>query len=132
MALSIDLRKRVIAAVDEGGHITKIAEMFKVSRRVIYKWLDLRKETNDIAPKRGYQKGHSHKIKDWVRFKEFAEKNKYNTLDEMKVKWELLTNESISRSVLWKALKKINYTSKKNIWVQRSRSEEARKIFRRN
>jgi len=39
MVLSIDLRKRVIAAVDNGMHVDEAVKVFKVCRRVIYNWL---------------------------------------------------------------------------------------------
>ena len=75
MAFSIDLRERVISAVDNNMRITEAVRVFKVSRRVIYEWLDLRKATGNLAPKTGYQKGHSHKITDWEQFKAFANEN---------------------------------------------------------
>lgn len=55
MPLSFDLRKRVITAVDEKMHTDEAAAVFKVSRRVIYKWLELRKKTGSLAPCVNYQ-----------------------------------------------------------------------------
>jgi len=120
MTLSVDLRKRVILAVDDGEDITKVAQTFKVSRRTIYYWLNLRSKANSLVPKTGYQRGHSHKIKNWDQFKKFAETNKHSTLKIMKSEWEKSTGETISKSVLQRALNKIGYTSKKNFWVYRS------------
>jgi len=114
MAYSIDLRERVIAAFDERKSPTTIAETFKICVRVIYNWLELRSETNSLKPKSGYQNGHSHKITDWDHFKLFAEKNKFCTVPMMIVKWKQFTNDDISKSVMYRSLKKINYTSKKN------------------
>ena len=73
MILSVDLRERVIAAVDGGMHIDEAVKVFSVCRRAIYNWLNLRATTGSLTPKSGYQKGHSHKIKDWEQFKAFAE-----------------------------------------------------------
>jgi len=64
MAYSIDLRERVIEAVDEGKHIDEVAKTFKICTRVIYNWLNLRRKTDSLKPKSGYQNGHSHKITD--------------------------------------------------------------------
>lgn len=119
MPLSIDLRERVIAAVDNNEPISKIAKTFNVSRGAIYNWLNLREKTNSLAPKSGYQKGHNHKVKDWEQFKEFAKKNKNRTLKEMCVEWQKEKNELVSISAMERSLKKINYTSKKNFWVCR-------------
>jgi transposase len=120
MAFSIDLRKRVIAAVDDGMRITDAAKLFTVKRRAIYRWLNLRKETGGIEAKSGYQKGHSHKITDWEKFKEFARINRHLTSSKMALEWEKVTNVKISDSVIQRALKKIGYTSKKNFWIHRS------------
>jgi len=114
MAYSIDLRERVIAAVDGGAAVAEAAETFQVCVRVIYNWLELRENTNSLEPKTGYQKGHSHKIKDWNKFKSFVEANKFCTIPMMVEKWQQFTGDIISESVMQRALKKINYTSKKN------------------
>lgn len=115
MAYSIDLRKRVMDAVDNGMQPTEAAKLFKVARRTIYKWIDLLKETNSLAPKEGYQKGHSHKITDWDEFEVFAESNKKCTVKVMVAKWEAQNAEKVSESVIERALKKINFTSKKKL-----------------
>ena len=39
MAYSLDLRKRVVDYVENGGGITKAAALFKVGRATIYRWL---------------------------------------------------------------------------------------------
>jgi transposase len=39
MADSLDLRKRVVDYVENGGGITKAAALFKVGRATIYRWL---------------------------------------------------------------------------------------------
>jgi transposase len=120
MALGIDLRKRVIAAVDDGMRITDVAKLFKVGRNAIYNWLKLRQEVNSLAPKSGYQNGHSHKITDWEKFKEFAKENQHFTSLKMAIEWEKITNVCISDITIQRALKKIGYTSKKNFWLHRS------------
>ena len=113
MALSIDLRERVIAAIDKGMSATNAEKLFKVSRKTIYNWMVLRKETNSLAPKSGYQNGHSHTVKDWDSFRTFAKTNKYCTIEEMSVEWKKSTDGTISKSVIQRGLKKIDFTYKK-------------------
>jgi transposase len=115
MIFSIDLRERVIAAVDAGVHIVDVARLFQVGRRTIYRWLDLRKDTNNLAAKSGYQKGHSHKITDWEKFREFAKNNSTLSSEKMALEWEKLTGVQISDTTIQQALKKIDYTSKKKL-----------------
>ena len=113
MAFSLDLRERVISSVDNNMHVDEAAKIFKVSRRVIYEWLELRTKTGNLAAKSGYQKGHSHKITDWVKFTEFVEKHKHCASPQMRVEWKKLTNVDMSESAMLRALKKVNYTYKK-------------------
>lgn len=113
MPLSIDLRKRVVEDVDNGISVESASKTFKVSKRAIYRWLKLRKETGSLEPKIGYQKGHSHKIKDWDLFKEFIQKYKEFTSLYLIVEWEKLTQVKMSESVMLRALKKIGYSFKK-------------------
>ena len=39
MPYSIDLRKRVVGAVDSGIRIAAAFKLFKIGRKVIYSWL---------------------------------------------------------------------------------------------
>jgi len=120
MPFSVDLRERVIAAVDNNIPVTKVVDIFKVSRRVIYEWLELRKKTGSLEPKSGYQNGHSHKITNWDAFRIFVEANKHKTIKGMAIEWKKSNNEIISISAMRRSLKKIGYTSKKNFQLQRS------------
>lgn len=117
MRFSLDLRERVIAAIDNNERIGEVAKKFTVSKRVIYEWLELRKETGSLAAKSGYQKGHSHKIKDWDQFKIFAEANKQDSAIQMAIEWEKLTGIPISHDVITRGLKKIGFTSKKKLLI---------------
>lgn len=111
--LSVDLRKRVIAAIDGGMRVKDAAKQFDVCCKVIYNWVNLRKKTNSLEPKSDYQRGHSHKIKDYDSFKAFVDEQKYCTIPEMKAKWNEQTNSSVGKDVIRRALKKIGYTYKK-------------------
>ncbi len=68
LGLSVDLRERVVAAVDDGTRVIEAAKLFKVCDRVIYQWLKLRKKTNSLKPITNHHTGHRAKIKDWDTF----------------------------------------------------------------
>ncbi len=121
MTLSVDLRERVIAAIEKDTRISAAAQIFKVSRRVIYNWLDLRNKNKSLEPRSGYQNGHSHKIKDLNEFKMFVEKHKNCTIKQMMYSWKQLTGVEVSKTAMWNYLKKIGYSSKKNIWLHRDK-----------
>jgi transposase len=126
---SLDLRERIINAIDNGATQVEAAKIFKVNRRTISRWLELRLETNSLAHKIGYQKGHSHKITDWDEFEKFAEANKYCTGEEMASKWATLKNIEISVDVIYLALAKIEYTFKKKPFAMQKASWKSSKIF---
>ena len=126
MPLSLDLRKRIIAAVDAKMHIDEAAVVFKVSRRVIYKWLELRKKTGSLQPIVKYQNGHSHTIKDWDQFKIFVKNHQQSSGPKMIFEWKKLTGVEMSERVIYKALKKIGYTSKKTFnYIEASQIKRA-------
>jgi transposase len=113
VAFSIDLRERVIESINNNMHIDEAAKIFKVSRRTIYEWLELYKKTGGLIAIIHYQKGHSHKIKDWNQFKIFVEKNKNCSGTKMAIEWGKVIGISVKKNVIYRGLKKIGYTSKK-------------------
>ena len=50
---SLDLRVRIIAAVDAGAAPVDVAEQYQVSERTIWAWLALRVESGGLAPREG-------------------------------------------------------------------------------
>ena len=85
-ALSLDLRRRVAEALDQGSEtISSIARRFEVSRRWIYQFIDLRRETGDIVPRSG-NAGRPRKIteRQLEKIKERLEDRPDATLDELR------------------------------------------------
>lgn len=110
-AISMDLRRRVAAALDEGKEaITAIAVRFQVSRRWIYNFTDLREETGDIAP-RPHGGGATsavtarqiEKIKERIQHKPDA------TLDELR----RYCRTTASITSVFRVLRKEKFTLKK-------------------
>lgn len=126
---SLDLRQRIINAIDSGITQIEAAKLFKVNRRTISRWLQLRSKTNSLTPKIGYQKGHSHKITEWDEFEKFVEVNKFLTGDEMLEKWMALKNIEMGVDVIYEGLLKIGYTFKKKPFDTRKASWKSNKNF---
>lgn len=129
MSFSIDLRKRVIAAINGGMRITQATKVFQVSRGTIYDWQKLLKATNDLAPKIAYQKGHSPKITDWDLFKEFVKNHHHCASPQMRSEWKKLTNVDMSESVMLRALRKIGYTAKKKLLTMPKQTKKSVRHF---
>lgn len=107
---SVDLRERVLMALDEKKlKRYEIAKQFKVDPKTIYNWDRLRTDTGKIEAKSGYQKGHSHKITDTEKFKDFVAANPNSSLKELGQKWG-----DVSGATVGNKLRSIGYTIKKN------------------
>ena len=50
---SVDLRVRVLAAVDGGDSVDEVAERYAVTARTVWSWLALRKSTGGVEPRKG-------------------------------------------------------------------------------
>jgi len=114
---SYDLRRKVIEAIDGGMGKTQASKIFKISRNPINLWLHKRQETGDYRADDGYQRGYGAKITDLEDFKEFARKHGSQTQREMAEAWQ----GEISDLTIGKALKKIEFTRKKNLRLSRKR-----------
>lgn len=114
---SYDLRRKVIEAIDGGMGKTQASKIFKISRNTINLWLQKRKYSGDYRASEGYQRGYGAKITNLEEFKEFARKHGSQTQKEMAQAW----NGEISDGTIGKALKKIRFTRKKNLWLSRKR-----------
>jgi transposase len=96
---------------------------FNISRNTINTWFQRRAETGDFQPKEREQQEKRQKIRDWEKFQAFVEENGDKTQAEMANLWE----DEISERTIGRALKKIGFTRKKNLWLPRKgRTEEAR------
>ena len=110
-AISMDLRKRVAAALDQRTDtISAIARRFKVSRRWIYDFIKLRKETGDIAP-RPHGGGPVPKVtpRQTEKIKERLKQKSDATLDELR----RYCRTSASITTVFRVLQKEQITRKK-------------------
>ncbi len=112
IAYSYDLRIRTIKLISSGKKVTEVAKTLNIARSTLHVWLYKTRNGLDLKPKAYWQKGHSHKIIDLVKFKNFVDKNSDLTLDELAAAWKTAARSTINR-----ALKKIGYTKKKDLWV---------------
>ena len=110
-AYSLDLRKRIVAYVNGGGKKTDAARRFGVGRDTVYRFLQAAK-TRRLAPKTSW--GHWRKI-DPQQLGRYVQAHADATLNEMQDVF------GVSRTGIWRALRKMNYTLKKSHRVLRTR-----------
>jgi len=108
-AYSIDLREKAVSAIDRGERKIHICRTLNISRNTLDQWLKRREEKGSLAPEE-YQRGPKPKIDDLEAFKAFAETHGHLTQKEMAEKWV----KPVSRVLIGKAMRKLNFTRKKN------------------
>ena len=82
-AYSGDLRSRALDMVDKGDSLGEVSETLQLGLTTIKRWVSMWRTENRRTAKAGYQKGHSHKLKDVEKFKEIIELNPDKTLKEI-------------------------------------------------
>ena len=91
--------------------------MFNISRNTLNLWLKREEETGDFKAITGYQTGKKAKIKNLQRFREFVLQHNNKTQERIAQLWgNNLTQQNVSD-----AMKKLDITRKKNLWVSRKR-----------
>jgi transposase len=109
-AYSYDLRVKVIQAIEmDGFKKCEASELFNISRNTIDLWLKRKEQTGDFKSQPQKSRGHSHKITDWEKFREFAKAHGDKTQEQMAQLWE----GEISDRTISRALHKIGFTRKK-------------------
>ena len=110
MSYSLDLRERVVTHVESGSSRVSAAKFFNVGERTVRRWLGLKKETGGLSP-RSHGGGYPPKI-DLSELKKSVDLNPNKTLSDLEEEF------SASGASLWNALKKLQYTYKKNPSLQ--------------
>ena len=117
-AYSNDLRKRIIAARNNGDKVNDIAERFSVSVRFIYSLLRLFRMTGSYEAKKN-SGGAPRKIssEDEEKIRQFIEEKSDLTLEEIKEQGNL----EVSVSTIHRAIKRMKITLKKNALSSRTK-----------
>jgi transposase len=113
MSYSLDLRKKVIDYVENGGSITKAAALFKIGRATIYRWLNREKLAATKVK-------HRQKKLDWKALERDVKENPEARLRDRAEKF------GVRPSAICYALKKMEITRKKKELRYRERSREER------
>jgi len=118
-AYSMDLRERVLAAVDRGTPREEIVRTLGVSQPTIRRYLRLRRETGSVAPKpplkRPFSIGQSVEQKRalWNQLEEHDDA----TLEKHCQLWERKQGVRVSISTMSRAIRRLGWTLKKRAWA---------------
>jgi transposase len=109
-AYSNDFRRKVMHAIEQDGYKKReVSEMFNISRNTINLWCQRKAATGDIQAKPRRKGSSQQKIRDWEKFRGFAQEHADKTQVEMAALWE----GEISDRTISRALAKIGFTRKK-------------------
>jgi transposase len=92
---SVDLRLRVVGAVDSGMSKMAAHKLFKVSRSTIDDWLKLRLETGDVIGKAPQERRQPRALSG-TAFSEFAATQQGATLGQMAAAWQRQHGQKLS------------------------------------
>jgi transposase len=117
-AYSMDLRDRVLAAVDRGTPREEIVRSLGVSQPTIRRYLRLRRETGSVAPKplpkRSPRVGGTAEQRRalWAQL----EANPEATLEEHREMWKEQHGVRVSVATMSRAIRRLGWTYKKRRW----------------
>ena len=116
-AYSVDLREKVLRAVDQGYPREEIVKLLGVSRATIKRYLKQRRETGTIAPKA--IPGRPAKKLGLLQAELGAQLQAHDDLrleDQCRL-WEQTHEVQVSTTTMSQAIKRIGWTRKKRRWV---------------
>ena len=116
-AYSLDLREKVLRAVDQGFSRGDIIKLVGVSRATIKRYLKQRRETGDVAPRA--IPGRPSKKLDLLQAELEAQLRAHDdvSLAEHCRLWEQSHGLRVSPSTMHEAIRRLGWTRKKRRWV---------------
>jgi transposase len=116
-AYSVDLRAKVLRAVDQGYPREEIVKLLGVSRATIKRYLKQRRETGSVAPKA--IPGRPPKKLGPLQAELVAQLQAHDDLglEEQCRLWEQSHGVRVSTSTMSRAIKRVGWTRKKRRWV---------------
>ncbi len=110
---SVDLRLRVLCAIDGGMSKMQAHKTYNISRSTVDDWLTLREQTGSVQviPSRAGRKG----LDKHEAFEGFAFRHQHSTLQQMSVAWKKERKQIVSVMSFSRALRVAGYTRKKRV-----------------
>jgi transposase len=118
-AYSLDLRLKVLDAVDRGIPRTEVVKTFGVSMPTIERYLRRRRRTGGVAPKPSPGRTPSILATTEERRALWSqlEENEEATLERHCQLWERERRVKVSVSTMSRAVRKLGWTFKKRVWA---------------
>jgi transposase len=116
-AYSLDLRTKIVAAVEDGRPKSEVARVFGVGLSTVKRYLQQQHQTGSLAPKR--HPGGTPSIPPDQYPLLWAQLDAHPTafLDEHCRFWEATTDTRVSTSTMSRMIRRLGWTRKKGRWV---------------
>jgi transposase len=116
-AYSVDLRAKVLRAVDQGSARKEIVKLLGVSPATIKRYLKQRRETGDVTPKP--RPGRPPRKLGPLQAELVAQLQAHDDvgLEEQCRLWEQSHGVRVSTATMSRAIKRVGWTRKKRRWV---------------
>jgi len=117
---SVDLRRKIVAAVERGMSKTQAARLFDVSLSSVKRYSRMARQGNSLDPKR--RAGRAPKVDEKARklLNQDMKERPAATIAERISFLEGITGERLSYSTIWRLLKRLGWSRKKGVCVQRN------------
>jgi len=117
-AYTLDLRLKVLDAVDRGIPRKEVVRTFGVAMPTIDRYLRLRRQTGEIGP--GRSPGRTPSIGATIQERNALwrqlEENHDATLERHCELWESKQGDRVSVPTMWRAVRKLGWTKKSGRW----------------
>ncbi len=119
-AYHLDLRDRVVAAVDEGTSITAVAARFRLHRSTMYRYLAQRQEQGTLVPRTSPGRRRTIPGSEDARLVAQLQQHPTATLAAHGALWEQSTGVRLSPATLSRTIRRVGWTRKKVAGSQRA------------
>lgn len=116
---SEDLRKKALESMSKGTPLKRVSRVLFIAKSTLRSWRKRQRETGSCSAITNNW-GTKPLIQDLKKFKKFVQEKPDRTQVEMAKEWG-----GVSESTIARALKRINFTNKKNFWLQRAQRRKA-------
>ena len=133
MAYSIDLRKRVVEAIESGMTYSRVVEQFHVSRSAVLEWVQRYRQTGDLQPHA--PPGRPRIVDDATSADLLAQLKAAPdaTLQEHVAMWRNThPAQTLSRSAMWDQIERMGWTRKKDVARPRTERRTTSSLSRSN
>lgn len=113
--LSLDVRQRVVAALDAGTTQTEVARLFCVSTRTVRRLLKQRRETGTLAAKPRPGRTRHIPVEQHEALAAQLRAHPDASLEEHARLWQQEWVRCVSDTTLWRTLRRMHWSHKKRV-----------------